>query len=366
MKVSMSSIHLHSANRLLQQAIEQRIFPGAVLLIVVGGQTVFQQAYGMADLFSRRPMTVDVVFDLASLTKPLATVLAVMHLVQEGCMALDRPCAVYWPQFSGGGKERITVRHLLSHSSGLPAWRPYYLRLVRRPMVERRDILQQWLIDEPLAAGPGERVEYSDLGFMVLQWLVEMISGQSLDRFVASSIYRPMGIKKLFFNARCQRRVGLSFAATELCPWRGRLLVGEVHDDNAYAVGGVSGHAGLFGTAGAVGEVLCKLSRAERGASPKSLFDPKLLSSFFKRQVGSWALGFDTPDVENSSAGRFFSIESIGHLGYTGTSFWMDLRRDIAVILLSNRVHPSRYDMRIKDFRPRLHNAIMTAVLGAE
>lgn len=357
---------LNSIDPLMQEAVEHGIFPGAVLLVAAQGEVIFHQAYGMADLFSRRPMTTDTIFDLASLTKPLVTTLAVMLLVQRGRMELDRPCSDYWPEFSAGDKKQITVRHLLSHCSGLPAWRPYYLRLRRFPQAKRIRTLQEWIVREPLLADPGERSEYSDIGFMVLQWLVERVGGRRLDHFFDADILHLLNLADLFFIGLDRPKPDRLYAATELCPWRNRLLVGEVHDDNAHVIGGVAGHAGLFGSAGAVSSLLQVLLSADQGHCVHALFDRSLLKAFFKRQAEStWALGFDTPAEKDSSAGRYFRTGSVGHLGYTGTSFWMDRGAGIIVLLLTNRVHPSRFDTRIREFRPRLHDVIMGAVVLA-
>lgn len=348
----------------MNQGIHQQVFPGAVLLVGVDGKVLLHQAYGMADLFSLQLTTCDTLYDLASLTKPLATVLACMLLVQQGRLQLDRPCAQILPEFFKGAKKKITARHLLSHRSGLPAWRPYYLRLQHLKRNARPLALTQFLHDEALAFLPGERDEYSDLGFILLQRLVEKISGRRLDRFVEQEIYQPLGLAPLFFVDRDRGVVAHHrFAATELCPWRHRLLCGQVHDDNAYAMGGVAGHAGLFGTAEAVFDLLQVMLLADQGDVGAGVFDPAVVRTFFQRQgTHRYALGFDTPSVQGSSAGKYFPEDSVGHLGFTGTSFWVDRSKRAVVILLTNRVHPSRYRMGIKAFRPQLHDIIMEQI----
>jgi serine-type D-Ala-D-Ala carboxypeptidase len=355
-------IDFHAADRLMKAAVARGTFPGAVLLVSRQGEVLVQRAYGMADIFAQRSMTCDTVFDLASLTKPLATTLAVMLLIAQGRLSLDRPGFSYWPRFRGDGKERITIRQLLSHCSGLPAWRPYYLRLKASDPGSRGEMLKCAVLGEPLVRTPGEHCEYSDVGFMALQWIVEHVVGRPLNRFLEMEVYRPLSLDSLFFIEHGRNKPRCEYAATELCPLRGRLLIGEVHDDNAHMAGGVAGHAGLFGTAGSVWAVLQRLLSAESGEQPHPLFERKLIQQFFKRQNGNtWALGFDTPADRDSSAGRYFSADSVGHLGYTGTSFWVDRGRGIIVILLTNRVHPSRYITEIKAFRPRLHDAVMEA-----
>lgn len=357
------TIDFQAPDDLMNAAVAQGIFPGAVLLVSGRGEILLQRAYGMADIFAGRRMTCDTVFDLASLTKPLATVLAVMRLIERGRLSLDRLCRSDWPQFRGDGKERITIRHLLSHCSGLPAWRPYYLHLRGYAPEVRALMLQRAVLAEPLLSPPGERPQYSDIGFLVLQWIVEHVTGRSLNRFLEADVYGPQAVDSLFFVEHDRHTPRRDYAATELCPLRGRLLVGEVHDDNAHLSGGVAGHAGLFGTAGAVWKVLQGLLAAEKGTEPHPSFETELVQLFFERQSDSrWTLGFDTPALTNSSAGRFFSAGSVGHLGYTGTSFWMDRRCGIIVILLTNRVHPSRYNTGIRSFRPCLHDAVMDAL----
>ena len=355
---------MDSVDKLMRSGVSRGIFPGAVLQVVADNRTVFQQAYGWADLFCGRPMTLDTVFDLASLTKPLATVLAVMVLVQRGQLDLDQPMGDVLPDISGCGKEGITLRQLLNHSSGLPAWKPYFMRLRNIPMGFRLERLRTQLLAEPLASRPGERSEYSDLGYMLLQWIVEIVSGQSLDQLVAHEIYSPLCIDDLFFKDTTLSDVDSHpYAATQLCPWRNRLMVGQVDDDNAYVTGGVAGHAGLFGTADAVSRLLQALLAIDGGDSDSGVFNQNLVHAFFEAPPNQrWALGFDTPSPQGSSAGQYFPSRSVGHLGFTGTSFWMHRAKGIIVVLLTNRVHPWRFNTGIKAFRPQLHDAVMRAL----
>ncbi|MGD8836413.1 MAG: serine hydrolase domain-containing protein [Desulfobacteraceae bacterium] len=348
----------------MRGGVDSGVFPGAVLQVVADNRTVFNQAYGSADLFCGRPMTLDTFFDLASLTKPLATVPAVMVLVQRGQLDLDQCIGDILPDITGCGKERITLRQLLNHSSGLPAWRPFFMGLRNIPIPSRLALLRRRLLAEPFASRPGRKSEYSDLGYMLLQWVVEILSGQSLDQFVSHEIYAPLCIENLSFNNANQPVSGPhQYAATQLCPWRNKLMVGQVDDDNAYVTGGVAGHAGLFGTADAVSRLLHGLLAADRGDSDSGVFNPNLVHAFFEAPPNQrWALGFDTPSPQGSSAGQYFSSRSVGHLGFTGTSFWMHRQKGIIVVLLTNRVHPWRFNPGIKAFRPRLHDAVMRAL----
>lgn len=355
----------YSVDQLMRKAVDQRIFPGAVLLVARSGEVIWHEAYGMADLFSARPVKRETVFDLASLTKPLVTAAVIMLLVQQGRMDLNRPVQEYWPSFNANGRESITLRHLLSHTAGLPAWRPFYLRLAQIPWDRRADKLRDWILSEPLDCAAGKRAEYSDLGYLVLQWIVEQVVRDRLGRYWAASIAAPLKIDSLFFIESDHALPPERFAATELCPLRGRLLIGEVHDDNAYMLGGQAGHAGLFGTAHGVWMLLQEFLSVEQGDDRCGIFERQVLDVFFRRQFGTtWALGFDTPAAQGSSAGNHFSAGSVGHLGFTGTSFWIDRQRQVIVILLTNRVHPSRYNVAIKGFRPGLHDAVMHAIGG--
>ena len=331
--------NMAGVDALMRQAVSKRVFPGAVLLVSKEGSIVCHNAYGFADLFSRRSMTTETIFDLASLTKPLATALAVVILIQQGDLGTEQELGDILPAFKKDQKSTIKVRHLLYHNSGLADYRPYYKEIAHLPTEKRKQALRNLLVIEPLIYPIGTKVVYSDLGFMILEWMVEHVSGKRLDRFVSEMIYDPLGLDNLFFvdlNVKKPRGV---FAATEQCPWRKILLAGQVHDENAYVVGGVQGHAGLFGTAAAVHRLVDKLLSAYQGIHPGSLF-------------------------QNSSAGRYFSANSVGHLGFTGTSFWMDLDRFIIVIMLTNRVHPTRANMAIKAFRPELHDAVMKSLLS--
>lgn len=346
---------------LMRQGIGQGVFPGAVLLVGRAGQPLLFEAYGSANRFARQPMTRETVFDLASLTKPLATTLAVAVLVDRGRIGLNQPVGQWLPGLSGSDKAALTIRLLLEHRSGLPAHRPFYITLKKLPPSQRKTALVDLLRQVPLAHPPGERTVYSDLGFMLLGRLVEAVVGCPLNRFLARAIYDPLGLRDLFFVELADGPPPpRSYAATELCPLRGRLLVGEVHDDNAWYAGGVDGHAGLFGSAGDVFQLLRRLVADYHGRSPRPLISRQILSELFHgTSTHPFALGFDRPTAHGSSAGNHFSVNTVGHLGFTGVSFWLDLDRDCTVILLTNRVHPFRWHNRLTAYRPRIHDRIM-------
>ena len=351
---------------LMQRGLADGVFPGGVLLAAKDGEVVFFEAFGLARLTPERPLTSDALFDLASLTKPLATATALMRLVQKAELNLDQTLGTAIPEFSGKDKASITIRQLLSHTSGLPDYRPYFEELTALPQAERKSSLRSLLLSEELIHKPGEACLYSDVGFMILEWLVEVATQKPLNHFVQESVYRPLGLSHLLFVPLdgSEKRKDLAYVATADCPWRRKVLDGEVHDDNAYVAGGVGGHAGLFGTAQDVYRLLNELLSVYMERPNTGLFDGKVVEVFFRRQsdLGSWALGFDTPTRPDSSSGKYFSDQSVGHLGFTGTSFWMDLTKDVIVILLTNRIHPDPENERIKAFRPLLHDLVMEAL----
>jgi len=348
------------ADRLMYQALEQRVFPGAVLAVAMSQQAVFNKPYGVTDLVSCRPVGPDTVFDLASGTKALATTLAVMTLVRQRRLALNQRLAAILPLFDRTDKQAITIDQLLRHTSGLAAHRPFYQVLVHEDPAKRRECLMALVRDEPLEKPIGATTVYSDLGFMILGWVVEALAGQGLDRFVRQTLYLPLGLNNLFFvnvNGPVPPR---DFAATEACPWRRRLIQGQVHDDNAWAAGGICGHAGLFGTAADVLALAKELLAVHGGSQGAGVLDPELVRLFCRRaSPNGRPLGFDAPDPVDPSCGRYFSGASFGHLGFTGTSFWIDPLCHVIVVLLTNRVHPIRDNLAIKAFRPRLHEAVV-------
>ena len=356
-------MEMKSVDRLMRQAVAEEIFPGGVLLVSKKEETVFFNAYGVANLDSRAPVVPETIFDLASLTKPLATTLAVMWLVQHNRIKLEQHLGQLLIEFEHTDKAKVKLKHLLYHNSGLPDYRPYYEALNGVERDSRRKALRKQLVQEPRINPIGQTVVYSDLGFMILAWVVEHVAQRRLDHFVVDEIYRSLGIEHLFFipdNIEGSRR---SFAATENCLWRRKILEGQVHDENAYAVGGIEGHAGLFGAADDINRLLIELLSTYHGQTNTGLFQQELLHQFFQRLPGTdKALGFDMPSQTGSSCGSGFSKNSIGHLGFTGTSFWMDLERSVIVILLTNRVHPTRDNDRIKEFRPILHDAVMNTI----
>jgi len=304
-----------------------------------------------------QPVTGHTLFDLASLTKPLATTLLTLHFVEQGRLRLDDPVARFLEV--PNDKKELTISSLLSHSSGLSPYRPYYRTFDPNRPGQGRTRLFQAILDDPLEYPPGSESRYSDLGFILLGAILEKAAEQSLDTLFTRLVAAPLGLEReLFFGP-----VNDFFlcAATEQCSWRGRLIQGEVHDEHCFLLGGVSGHAGLFGTVRAVLHLCRILFLAWQGWREWSLVSRDTLELALTRRerTSSWCLGFDTPSPGGSSSGGMFSEKSVGHLGFTGTSFWMDPEKGVIVVLLTNRVHPTRSDTRIRSFRPEFHDRIM-------
>ena len=368
----------------LQSAVDDGVFPGAQLAVRLRGEL---QCVAVAGRLSSEPLGIPVqpstIYDLASLTKPLATVTSILLLIQAAKVALEDSVQQTLAELEGTPIGQATVRDLLTHRSGLPGWRPFYERLDARGIIPGFSSLDQpvkqrvlqMIRTEPLVYARGERSIYSDLGFMLLGFLVERLSGVPLDRWCEDAIFRPLRADPLMFRPTAgQAQLGVacstidvsSIAPTERDEWRNRLLCGEVHDENAAAMGGIAGHAGLFGTAESVlavsGAWLCGYHERD------SMLDGRLVRQFTARQEppppSNWALGWDTPSAPSSS-GSFFSEKSFGHLGYTGTSLWIDPLCELEVVLLSNRVHLSRRNEKIKIFRPYIHDLVYREFVSA-
>ncbi len=358
--------------RLMEAGIADGVFPGGALLVQVGGQVVHLSFHGRRSLHPPAgPVDAGTCFDLASLTKVLVTAPLVLLSIQRNRLALEDRVHRVLEDFSGQGREAVTLRTLLDHSSGLPAWRPYYERLsalgggVRPATPEGREAVRRMVAAETPEAPPGRRALYSDPGYILLDWILERVNGEPSDALFSDWLARPLGLGSLFFvdlktPARAaQGRQGRAFAATERCPWRGRTLIGEVHDENCYAMGGVSGHAGLFGTI----QDVAALAEAwlDSFLGNGSFFTPGLVRQFWQKSEvpdSTRALGFDTPSPHASQAGSRFGPRTVGHLGFTGTSLWIDPDRELIVVLLTNRVHPTRKNEAITQFRPALHERV--------
>jgi len=347
----------------MSKALEEGLFTGAMLRVAHRGHVLFQKTYGTTAGPGTPAITPDTLFDLASLTKVLATTPCWLLLSAPDPDILDRPLASWFPE-SPHDKREITPRQLLAHSSGLPAWWPYYLfsyladlRLLIRRAHDSRGSLTRWqskILAESLAFEPGRGCLYSDLGFILLASIVERQTDRNFAGFLQERIYSPLGLTdQLMFNPGQERyRIALTRRGDP---------AGLVHDLNCRSMGGVSGHAGLFGSADGVGRVAEEILAALK--SRASFFDPIRVRDFCARagfvEGCTRALGFDTPSKEDSSSGRFFSPNSLGHTGFTGTSLWIDPEKELIVVLLTNRVLMGESDLRIKTFRQLLHDTIV-------
>lgn len=363
-------------------AVERGAIPGATVVVRVGNDIAFEGAFGFRSLLPKRtPMKIDTVFDLSSLTKALATTVAAMILTRDGKLRLNDRVTRFFHNFGVHGKTNITFRHVLAHCSGLAAWRPFHERIAA---IEKggkvnfmasygaKEFTYEEIHRERPEAPPGTKAIYSDLNFMLLGETVESISTLPLNRFCRDKIFRPLGLRATDFidialvRSRRLEPVTDMFAPTGMCPTRGRILVGEVDDENAYAMGGVSGHAGLFAPVREVDKIAAELMASWAGRS--AFLPQKIMQEFWTRDGtvpdSTWALGWDTPSPQGSSSGRHFSQEAVGHLGFTGTSLWIEPAREIAISIMTNRVHPKRDNQGIREFRPRIHDLIMEAVGG--
>ncbi len=351
------------------------VFSGAALLLADPEGIVYENVFGHTRQ-GGPALSRDSRFDLASLTKPLAATLVCMNAVSEKTLSLDAPLTHFFPRsIVPPEKAEITLSQLLSHSSGLCPYLPFFQQLILLPPDERKQHLLGAILQSPPARKPGTEARYSDLGFLLLGRILEEALGAPMDhlfyRVVQSLVgqtdtlprYVPLEMGRDPTKAPLTGDIDTpDYVATEFCPWRNRLLQGEVHDENAHVLGGIAPHAGLFGTARGVYEILSRLWAIHRGETTSPVVGADTLRLFWNKSGrvphSTWTLGFDTPSREGSSAGRYFSPKSIGHLGFTGTSFWLDLEKERLVILLTNRVHPHRENDGLKAFRPYLHNTV--------
>jgi len=353
------------------QGVRDSVFPGAVLLVGAEDGVRYHEAFGVSTLNTDpRAMERDAVFDLASLTKPLAAAQAVAFLAGDGKLSWTSTLEEIFadPGFHREDPKRfIQVLHLLDHTSGLPSFRAYFLKFRGREGPGCKPLLRRSLLEEPLESPPGLRVRYSDLGYMWLEWIVETISGESLESFLDRRLFVPLGLARTAFNPRERTGFPLSdLVWTAYCPYRKRFLQGEVHDRNAFSVGGYSGHAGLFGSAGDVSALLAHLYRCLKDRVRLGPCWNEEIRERFRsrsdRDFTPYVLGFDTPSAVGSSAGNRHPPDLIGHLGFTGVSFWMDMDSGFHAILLTNRLLSRPRSRRIREFRPYIYERVWDTV----
>lgn len=347
-----------AVDEVVAEAIQDEVFPGCVLLAAREGTIRYWKGYGK---YAYEPdaatVTAETEYDLASVTKVAAATTAVMNLVDREMLSIEQPISDFFPELTDLAKKKITVADLLSHQGGFPAWIPFYEKLEGQQAIVRK------ILQTPLSYPIGEKSIYSDLGFILLGEIVERVSGRDLATFCRNHIFQPMGLTSLRFAP--VKKSWSSFPPTGKDGYRENIIQGAVNDANCFALGGIAGHAGLFGDAkdvAAIGQLFL-----QQGIyNGRRIFSGKIIRQFSQRynpNISARALGWDTP-TENSSSGSHFSKESIGHLGFTGTSLWVDLAREIIVVLLSNRVHPDPERTGIKTVRPKIHNAVMEKLLA--
>lgn len=328
--VGMDSARLALIDRSVKQGLAAGGFPGAAVVVGRDGAIVWEKGYGSTDWgFGMPPVDArSTMYDVASLTKVVATSAAAMVLYDRGKLALDAPVGRYLPEFRRGDKARVTVRDLLTHRSGLPAGRD--LRSARNAHEAR-----QLILETPLEVPPGTRSQYSDVGADVLGFVIEAITGERLDRFVSRTIYRPLGMRNTMFLPGRERRSKI--APTENHPPRGYPLRGEVHDEAAYKLGGVAGHAGLFATASDLA-VFAQMMLDGGAYNGVRIVSDTTVARFTERNPGARALGWEMC-IGGGGCGGYLGPRAYGHTGYTGTSMWIDPDRRLFVIVLTNWVH---------------------------
>ncbi len=346
---------------LAEDAIARRVFPGCSILAIEGEQTLAELIVGHETYAQGSPrLTKEHRFDLASLTKVVATTPVAMVMNGLGRLPLDRKLSHWFPAYSKGEKSKVTVGQLLAHCSGLPAWRPLY----KDPRVRDYASGVGRILALPLESKAGEKYRYSDLGMILLACAMEREMGGRLDRLARFFVFARLGMNETSFGPI---PASVPCVPTEVVAERGGLVRGVVHDENAAALGGIAGHAGLFSTARDLAKYLRCILRGGTTSHGRVVLPKASLMRFTQRanlvQGSSRAYGFDTPSGRSSS-GTHFSAHSIGHTGFTGTSFWVDLDRKVAVILLSNRVHPTRKGKGIAEFRRKVADCVMQHVLA--
>ena len=355
---------LQHAADLLKTATGNGVTPGGVLLVARRGAVVLERAAGRLTYDEGSPaVTPSTIYDLASLTKIIATTTLMMRRVEAGALDLDATAASYLPELEGSPVGDATLRDLLAHSSGLPCCTELFREVGEGlDRDEARARYLEHIAGTELEVGRREQAIYSDLGVLLLGEILERSSGRGLDDLVQAEVLDPLGLADSGYLPDESLRG--QTAPTEFDSWRGRLPHGEVHDENTLALGGIAPHAGLFGTAGdvaAFGQAM--LNGGVYGG--QRLAGAKTVALFTRRAElvpgSSRALGWDTPS-EPSSAGRYFSSRSFGHTGFTGTSLWIDPELDLIVVLLTNRVHPTRDNIAIRRLRPAIHDAVVLAV----
>jgi CubicO group peptidase (beta-lactamase class C family) len=356
---SAQRVQFAAAYSVLEQAVLEQAFPGAAFGVLSQGQVLALDGVGgfTYDQATTTPVTASTVYDLASITKVIATTSMAMLLHQGGALSLDEPLTQLLPGFAqgepaGSPRREVTLRMLLAHASGLPG----YVRFFEGP--GGREELLDACLKLPLETSPGSHAEYSDPGFILLGRALEIISGEDLESFCTREVFAPLAMTSTCFRPPADWRSFIP-PTEEDTTFRHRVIQGEVQDENCFILGGVGGHAGLFSNA------LDPLLYAGSLMGKQQHFAAATIQLFTSRAglppESSRALGWDTPS-QPSSSGRFFSRHSAGHLGYAGTSLWIDFERQLAVVLLTNRTWAHRNSQAIRTVRPAFHDAVVESL----
>jgi CubicO group peptidase (beta-lactamase class C family) len=364
-KAGRSTEGLNPVLDVVRTHIENETTPGAVVLIARHGKIVLEEALGhMSYATDAQPMTRETIFDLASITKVTVTTTLAMMLAEQGALDLDAPVQAYIPEFQGEVKEQVTVRDLFAHASGMRSWVPFFREIEASSTVEAKMAVIDAICQMPPAHPPRIKTVYSDPAYILLGEMVERISGEALEVLAEEWIFGPLGMEDTQY--RPPKSLLLRIAPTEFDPWRDRVIRGEVHDENAFFVGGVTGHAGLFGTASDLaifGQMMANGGvyngrRYVRAETIRAWTNPAELVPGSSR-----AVGWDTARVPASPTGHDPSI-AFWHTGFTGVSLWIDPERELVAILLTNRIHPTRENQQIYQLRAEFHRAVNSAVIG--
>lgn len=341
---------MDTLTEVLQEGRDAQLFSGATYVVGTTESVVAAGAVGTTAWGSDAEVTSATLWDIASITKPIVA-LEVMLLVDAGDLRLDNNLGQLMAAYRQTDKAGITIAQLLTHSSGLPGQQPLYLTC------STRDQLLGAVQSLPLSFAPGSRVEYTSQGFMVLGQVIESVTGMPLDKALAESVLEPLAMRSTMFCPSASRQSEI--AATELCPWRGRLVQGTVHDENAEVLGGVAGHAGLFSTTGDLGR-LGRMMLGRGQLDGRNIFPEPMISSMTVPRTDHLNLrrcfGWQGADAEGCPVGASVSEGSYGHTGFTGTSLWVDPAAGIYFVLLTNAVHPRRRPEGLKQFRPKFHD----------
>jgi serine-type D-Ala-D-Ala carboxypeptidase len=340
----------------LEKAIQERVFPGASIAVTLSGKLVALKAFGRFTYeFTAPAVSTETIFDIASVTKAVATTTTAMLLYQRGILDLDAPLLGIVPEFASEDSRRaeVTFRMLLAHSSGLPAYEKLFLH------APSKEALLDAVFKVSFKYPPATHAEYSDIGFILLGVALERLAGEPLDLFSKREIFGPLGMSRTAFTPPTAWRQLIPPTADDRT-FRKRIIQGEVQDENASVLGGIAGHAGLFSSAG---DLAIFAQALLSGGTP--ILRPETVALFTRRETSptgtSRALGWDTPSAPSQS-GKYLSPGSFGHLGYTGTSVWIDPVRQLSVTLLTNRTWPDCANQAIKELRPRFHDAVIEAI----